>query len=161
MIEKEKITIAWHLSEVLKLKPENRKRIIFTEITKKAILNSISKPGDIDMNMFYSQRYQMVLDKLIGYKVSPTLWQQYKNYQLSAGRVQSVVVKLIIEREESISKFNSESYFKTNGNFCLDNKKTKSDIETECDTKITGVENIKKFNDSGKRWSIIMECGIC
>ena len=97
------------------------------------------------MNMFYSQQARMVLDKLIGYKVSPTLWQQYKNYQLSAGRVQSVVVKLIIEREESISKFNSESYFKTIGNFCLDSKKTKTDIETECDTKITGVNNIKSL----------------
>ena len=152
--DREGEAIAWHLSEVLKLKPENRKRIIFTEITKKAILNSISKPGDIDMNMFYSQQARMVLDKLIGYKVSPTLWQQYKNYQLSAGRVQSVVVKLIIEREENISKFNSESYFKTLGSFCLDKKKDKTDIETECDTKITGLENIKTIMNLEKNGNI-------
>jgi DNA topoisomerase I len=152
--DREGEAIAWHLSEVLKLKPENRKRIIFTEITKKAILNSISNPGDIDMNMFYSQQARMVLDKLIGYKVSPTLWQQYKNYQLSAGRVQSVVVKLIIEREENISKFNSESYFKTLGNFCLDKKKDKIDIETDCDIKITGLENIKSIMNLEKNGNI-------
>ena len=143
--DREGEAIAWHLSEVLKLNPQNRKRIIFTEITKKAILNSISKPGDIDMNMFYSQQARMVLDKLIGYKVSPILWGQYKNYQLSAGRVQSVVVKLIVEREENIKKFNSSSYFKTNGNFCLDSKKGAIDIQTECDTKIEGVDNIKSI----------------
>ena len=88
--DREGEAIAWHLNEVLKLKPEQTKRITFTEITKKAILNSIENPSQIDMNMFYSQQARMVLDKLIGYMISPILWKQFNNWKLSGGRVQSV-----------------------------------------------------------------------
>ena len=80
--DREGEAIAWHLNEVLKLKPEQTKRITFTEITKKAILNSIENPSQIDMNMFYSQQARMVLDKLIGYMISPILWKQFNNWKL-------------------------------------------------------------------------------
>ena len=115
--DREGEAIAWHVSEVLRLKPENRKRIVFTEITKKAILKAIEEPGDIDMNMFYSQQARMVLDKLIGYLLSPLLWNQYSNWKLSAGRVQSVVTKIITEREEEIKAFQSSDFFKVSANF--------------------------------------------
>ena len=115
--DREGEAIAWHVSEVLKLKPENRKRIVFTEITKKAILKAIEKPGDIDMNMFHSQQARMVLDKLIGYLLSPLLWNQYSNWKLSAGRVQSVVTKIIAEREQEIKAFQSSDFFKVSANF--------------------------------------------
>ena len=115
--DREGEAIAWHVSEVLKLKPENRKRIVFTEITKKAILKAIEDPGDIDMNMFHSQQARMVLDKLIGYLLSPLLWNQYSNWKLSAGRVQSVVTKIIAEREQEIKAFQSSDFFKVSANF--------------------------------------------
>ena len=109
--DREGEAIAWHISQALKLKPENSKRIIFTEITKTAILNSIENPTSIDINMFHSQQARRVLDRIIGYLISPILWKQiqssYKEKKsLSAGRVQSVVVKLIIEREEEIKNSN-------------------------------------------------------
>jgi len=120
--DREGEAIAWHLNEVLKLKPEQTKRITFTEITKKAILNSIKNPSQIDMNMFYSQQARMVLDKLIGYMISPILWKQFNNWKLSGGRVQSVVVKIIQERENEIAKFKSNNFFKINGDFWINDK---------------------------------------
>ena len=120
--DREGEAIAWHLNEVLKLKPEQTKRITFTEITKKAILNSIKNPSQIDMNMFYSQQARMVLDKLIGYMISPILWKQFNNWKLSSGRVQSVVVKIIQERENEIAKFKSNNFFKINSDFWINDK---------------------------------------
>jgi DNA topoisomerase I len=135
--DREGEAIAWHLNEVLKLKKTQTKRITFTEITKKAILTAIDNPTDIDMNMFYSQQARMVLDKLIGYMISPILWKQFSNYKLSAGRVQSVVVKIINERETEIAKFQSTNFFKITSNFWID--------KLECDFKTailsTNLEN--------------------
>nr|QDY52166.1 DNA topoisomerase [Mimiviridae sp. ChoanoV1] len=122
--DREGEAIGWHLIQILKSKPENTKRIIFTEITKSAIQNAVKNPTKIDINMFYAQQARRILDRLIGYLISPILWKQiqssYKEKQsLSAGRVQSVVVKLITEREKDIKEFESEPYFKVAGSFEL------------------------------------------
>lgn len=138
--DREGEAIAWHLNEVLKLKPEQTKRITFTEITKKAILNSIKNPSQIDMNMFYSQQARMVLDKLIGYMISPILWKQFNNWKLSGGRVQSVVVKIIQERENEIAKFKSNNFFKINGDFWI-NDKDKTDLVFKNAFLTTSLEN--------------------
>ena len=138
--DREGEAIAWHLNEVLKLKPQQTKRILFTEITKKAILASLANPTQIDMNMFYSQQARMVLDKLIGYMISPILWKQYNNWKLSAGRVQSVVVKIIQEREDEIAKFKSSNFFKVNADFWIDkssiNKFSKAILKTTLEDDI-------------------------
>ena len=110
--DREGESIAWHLSELLELKKERRKRIIFSEITKAALKKASENPKDIDMNMFYAQQARRVIDRLIGYLISPILWKQIQNstkksVSLSAGRVQSVVMRLIIEREQEIQKFES------------------------------------------------------
>lgn len=120
--DREGEAIAWHIQEVLKLKPQNSKRIIFTEITKSAILQAVENPTTINQNMFYAQQARRVLDRIIGYLISPILWKQIQSsYQekksLSAGRVQSVIVKLVIEREEEIKSFESSNYFKITGDF--------------------------------------------
>ena len=90
--------IAWHLQEVLELNPKKTKRIVFHEITKDAILNAINNPRSVDENLVNAQQARRVLDRLVGYKVSPILWKKVKP-ALSAGRVQSVAVRLIVERE--------------------------------------------------------------
>jgi len=138
--DREGEAIAWHLNEVLKLKPEQTRRITFTEITKKAILNSIENPSQIDMNMFYSQQARMVLDKLIGYMISPILWKQFNNWKLSGGRVQSVVVKIIQERENEIATFKSNNFFKINGDFWI-NDKDKTDLVFKNAFLTTSLEN--------------------
>ena len=132
--DREGESIAWHISEVLKLNESNSKRIVFTEITKKAIINSIKNPTKLDLNMFYAQQARRILDRLIGYLISPILWKQIQNsYKkksaLSAGRVQSVVLKLVVEREKEIEKFDSDIYFKTIGNFEYNGKIIKTDLE--------------------------------
>jgi DNA topoisomerase-1 len=109
--DREGEAIAWHLFEVLKLKPENTKRIVFHEITKNAILNAIENPRDIDINRVDAQQARRVLDRIVGFELSPVLWKKIKP-SLSAGRVQSVAVRLIVEREEEINNFNSEPYFR-------------------------------------------------
>ncbi len=143
--DREGEAISWHIMEVLGVPVEQVKRIVFTEITKKAILDALDKPKELDMNMVNSQLARQVLDKLIGFKVSPCLWKEFKNWKLSAGRVQSVVTKLIIEREQEISKFAASNYFKVNGGFNLDNSKInpkKPELTTELDARITDVNEV-------------------
>ena len=108
--------IAWHLFEVLGLKKENTKRIVFHEITKDAILHAINNPRDIDKNLVDAQQARRVLDRLVGFEVSPVLWKKVKP-SLSAGRVQSVAVKLIVEREREINHFVEQKYYKVTGTF--------------------------------------------
>ena len=122
--DREGEAIGWHLTQILKTDPLKTKRLVFTEITKGAIQNAIKNPTTIDINMFYAQQARRILDRIIGYLISPILWKQiqssYKEKKsLSAGRVQSVVVKLIKEREEDILKFETEPYYKVGGNFNL------------------------------------------
>ena len=114
--DREGEAISWHLYEVLGLKPENTRRIVFHEITKNAILNAIENPRSIDMNLVDAQQARRVLDRIVGFELSPVLWKKIKP-ALSAGRVQSVAVRLIVEREEEIKGFQSEPYFRVNAVF--------------------------------------------
>ena len=146
-------SIAWHSAEILKLPANKRFRATFTEITKKAVCTAVNNTIEnnilLDMNQVYSQFARMVLDKLIGYKVSPMLWKEYNNYHLSAGRVQSCVVKLIAEREADIAKFSSEAYFQMTARFLLDKKElantpgTTKYLQTTCETPIKDKDHVE------------------
>ena len=120
--DREGEAIAWHLFEVLQLKSVNTRRIVFNEITKEAILNAIKHPRDIDYNLVNAQQARRILDRLVGFEISPILWKKVKP-SLSAGRVQSVAVRLIVEREREIQSFSSTSAFKVIGNFLSDSRK--------------------------------------
>ena len=114
--DREGEAIAWHLSESLKLKPENTKRIVFNSITKSAIEHAIKHPRGIDYNLVNAQQARRVLDRLVGYELSPVLWKKIKS-GLSAGRVQSVAVRLIVEREREIQDFKTHSTYKITAEF--------------------------------------------
>ena len=114
--DREGEAIAWHLQETLKLDPKTTQRIVFNEITKTAILHAIENPRQIDMNLVDAQQARRVLDRLVGYEISPILWSKIKP-ALSAGRVQSVAVRLIVERENEIKAFESKPYFKVTAQF--------------------------------------------
>jgi len=116
--DREGEAIAWHLYEVLGLKPENTRRIVFHEITKDAILHAIENPRTIDLNLVDAQQARRVLDRLVGFELSPVLWKKIKP-ALSAGRVQSVAVRLIVDRESEINAFNSEPYYRVTARFEL------------------------------------------
>ena len=114
--DREGEAIAWHLCEVLGLDPSTTKRIVFHEITKNAIENAIKNPRAIDLNRVDAQQARRVLDRIVGFQLSPVLWKKIKP-ALSAGRVQSVAVRLIVEREEEIKAFRSESYYRVTADF--------------------------------------------
>ena len=114
--DREGEAIAWHLQETLKLDPKTTQRIVFNEITKTAILHAIEHPRQIDMNLVDAQQARRVLDRLVGYEISPILWSKIKP-ALSAGRVQSVAVRLIVEREEEVKNFQSKPYFRVTAQF--------------------------------------------
>ena len=116
--DREGEAISWHLKEALDLNDKKTRRIVFTEITKKAILNAIQKPRGIDIDLVNAQQARRVLDRLVGYELSPILWKKIKT-GLSAGRVQSVAVRLVVEREREISEFTVSSTYKVNGYFDL------------------------------------------
>ncbi|PWG04655.1 type I DNA topoisomerase [Polaribacter aquimarinus] len=141
--DREGEAIAWHLKEQLDLKDENTKRIVFHEITKKAILKAVENPRDIDYNMVNAQQARRVLDRLVGYELSPVLWRKVKG-GLSAGRVQSVAVRLIVERERSIQEFKTETHYKVVAEF-LNNegKKFKATIPKNFDSKTAAEDFLK------------------
>ena len=114
--DREGEAIAWHLSNALKLDEKKTKRIVFHEITKKAILDAIQNPRKINYDLVNAQQARRVLDRLVGYQLSPVLWKKIKG-GLSAGRVQSVSVRLIVERERDINSFSTSDYYKTNAEF--------------------------------------------
>lgn len=114
--DREGEAIAWHLQQALGLKDENTKRIVFHEITKDAILNAIKNPRTVDINLVMAQQARRVLDRLVGFELSPILWKKVAP-KLSAGRVQSVAVRLIVDREREIMSFQSEPYYKVTGVF--------------------------------------------
>lgn len=122
--DREGEAIAWHLYEVLKLKPENTRRIVFHEITKSAILNAIEHPRDIDLHLVDAQQARRVLDRMVGFELSPILWRKVKP-ALSAGRVQSVAVRLIVEREREVQHFKSEASYKVTALFPVVDEKGK------------------------------------
>ena len=114
--DREGEAISWHLYEVLGLRPDNTRRIVFHEITKPAILEAIEHPRKIDLNLVNAQQARRVLDRIVGFKLSPVLWRKVKP-ALSAGRVQSVAVRLIVEREREIQNFSGEDNFRITGIF--------------------------------------------
>lgn len=134
--DREGEAISWHLYEVLGLKPENTRRIVFHEITKTAILHAIETPRSIDMNLVNAQQARRVLDRIVGFQLSPILWRKVKP-ALSAGRVQSVAVRLIVEREREIQDFVSEAAYRVTANFILPDSKTilKAELNRRLKTK--------------------------
>ena len=123
--DREGEAIAWHLTEVLGLPVEKTKRIVFHEITKKAILEAIEQPRTVDMNLVHAQQARRVLDRLVGFELSPVLWKKVRP-SLSAGRVQSVAVRLIVEREREIIAFQSTPYYRVVAQFYATNDPEKS-----------------------------------
>lgn len=117
--DREGEAIAWHLVNVLKLDLASTNRIVFHEITKDAISNAVENPRQVDMNLVNSQQARRILDRLVGFEISPVLWKKVQP-SLSAGRVQSVAVRLIVEREREIFSFKSESSFRVNAVFRID-----------------------------------------
>jgi DNA topoisomerase-1 len=147
--DREGEAIAWHLYEVLNLKPENTKRIVFHEITKQAILKAIEQPRDIDLNLVNAQQARRVLDRIVGFELSPVLWRKVKP-ALSAGRVQSVAVRLIVEREREIQSFKSEASYRVTALFLVpdaDGKQVemKADLGRRFKTKEEAIECTKKM----------------
>ena len=143
--DREGEAIAWHLQETLKLDPEHTQRIVFNEITKKAILHAIENPRSIDLNLVDAQQARRVLDRLVGYEISPILWAKIKP-ALSAGRVQSVAVRLIVEREEEIKNFQSRSYFRVTAQFHPANGRMQ--VLAELSRRYDSFEAAKAFMES-------------
>ncbi|MCM1348311.1 MAG: type I DNA topoisomerase [Firmicutes bacterium] len=133
--DREGEAIAWHLYEVLGLKPENTRRIVFHEITKPAILSAIEHPRSIDLNLVDAQQARRLLDRIVGFELSPVLWKKIKP-SLSAGRVQSVAVRLIVERENEIRNFKQEPYFRVTARFLTpDNQVVKAEFSRRLETE--------------------------
>ncbi len=118
--DREGEAIAWHLSETLGLKPQNRRRIVFHEITSEAFMHALDNPRDINQDLVDAQQARRVLDRLVGYELSPVLWKRVRP-SLSAGRVQSVAVRLIVEREREINAYKPTSQYRVQANFLLPN----------------------------------------
>ena len=142
--------ISWHLCEVLGLDEEKTSRIVFHEITKPAILDAIEHPRHLDMNLVNAQQARRVLDRLVGFKLSPVLWRKVKP-ALSAGRVQSVAVRLIVEREREIQKFKSEPYYRVNAIFALINENGgATEVKAELDQRFKTHEEVEAFLEKCK-----------
>ncbi|MBR6538720.1 MAG: type I DNA topoisomerase, partial [Bacteroides sp.] len=143
--DREGEAIAWHLYEVLNLKPENTKRIVFHEITKQAILKAIEQPRDIDLNLVNAQQARRVLDRIVGFELSPVLWRKVKP-ALSAGRVQSVAVRLIVEREREIQSFKSEASYRVTALFLVPDADGKQvEMKADLGRRFKTKEEAKQF----------------
>ena len=143
--DREGEAISWHLCEVLGLDEAKTKRIVFHEITKPAILDAIQHPRHLDMNLVNAQQARRVLDRLVGFKLSPVLWRKVKP-ALSAGRVQSVAVRLIVEREREIQDFKSEPYFRVSAVFALTNADgSQSEVKAELDQRFKSHDEVERF----------------
>lgn len=139
--DREGEAIAWHLSETLGLSSDKRRRIVFHEITSEAFMNALNTPRDIDQNLVDAQQARRVLDRLVGYELSPVLWKRVRP-SLSAGRVQSVAVRLIVEREREIMSFVPTSSFRVQADFILSNG---SLIKAELNHRVTSEEDAHTF----------------
>lgn len=154
--DREGEAIAWHLFEVLGLKKENTKRIVFHEITKDAILHAIEHPRDIDKNLVDAQQARRVLDRLVGFEVSPVLWKKVKP-SLSAGRVQSVAVKLIVEREREINHFEEQKYYRVQGTFtCKDKEGNAVSLKAELSERFRTKEETMAFMELCKQAEFVV-----
>lgn len=141
--DREGEAIAWHLQETLNLNPNKTKRIVFHEITKSAILHAIENPRQVDLNLVNAQQARRVLDRLVGFQLSPLLWKKVKP-NLSAGRVQSVAVRLIVEREREVNAFKSDAYFRVTGEFQPEND-PKQSFKAELNTRFKTKEEAEVF----------------
>jgi len=141
--DREGEAISWHLKEVLKLKDENTKRIVFREITKNAIIKAIENPRSIDIDLVNAQQARRILDRLVGFELSPVLWKKIKA-GLSAGRVQSVAVRFIVDREREIDKFNSKASFKVTAEFNVDGKMLHAELPKKFEKEEEAEEFLKK-----------------
>jgi DNA topoisomerase-1 len=144
--DREGEAIAWHLMKELELDPKTTKRIVFHEITKEAILNAIKNPRVIDEHLVNAQQARRILDRLVGFELSPVLWKKVKP-SLSAGRVQSVAVKLLVEREREIMNFNSESFYKVTGIF---KTKENGDLKAELSERLKSIDLTKQLIEKCK-----------
>lgn len=143
--DREGEAISWHLCEVLGLDEEKTSRIVFHEITQSAILNAIETPRHINMNLVNAQQARRVLDRIVGFKLSPVLWRKVKP-SLSAGRVQSVVVRLIVDREREIQNFNAETYYRVNAIFLMEqNDGTVQEVKAELDRRFHNHDDAMAF----------------
>ncbi len=148
--DREGEAISWHLCEVLGLDKSKTNRIVFHEITKPAILDAIDHPRHLDMNLVNAQQARRVLDRIVGFKLSPVLWRKVKP-ALSAGRVQSVAVRLIVEREREIQNFKSEAYFSVNGTFAVSNPDgSASEVKAQLSTRFKTVDQVMAFLEKCK-----------
>ena len=155
--DREGEAISWHLCEVLGLDEEKTNRIVFHEITKQAILDAIKNPRHLDMNLVNAQQARRVLDRLVGFKLSPVLWRKVKP-ALSAGRVQSVAVRLIVEREREIQKFKSEPYYRVNAIFALINENGgATEVKAELDQRFKTHEEVEAFLEKCKNANFSVE----
>ena len=142
--DREGEAISWHLYEALGLSEEKTRRIVFQEITKPAILHAIENPLKIDMNLVNAQQARRVLDRLVGFELSPVLWRKIQP-KLSAGRVQSVALRLIVDREREIIAFNNEAYYKVEAMFHPEGTPDKTLIKASLDRRLPDIESAKAF----------------
>ena len=146
--DREGEAIAWHLAETLELPAEKTKRIVFHEITKNAILEAVANPRGIDENLVKAQQARRVLDRLVGYELSPVLWKKIRK-DLSAGRVQSVAVRLIVDREREINRFAAQQYYKVEGLFTLEGgEKLRATLNGKFDTAEAAQSFLEKCRDA-------------
>ena len=143
--DREGEAIAWHLSEILKLPPENTKRIVFHEITKDAIRNAVANPRKLNIDLVNAQQARRILDRLVGFELSPVLWKKIQP-KLSAGRVQSVAVRLLVEREREVMHFSPESKFKVNGTFSFSDEQGKNvELKADVSNPFPDSDETRKF----------------
>ena len=147
--DREGEAISWHLFDTLGLKKDNTKRIVFHEITKDAILHAIENPREIDMNLVNAQQARRILDRLVGFELSPVLWRKIQP-KLSAGRVQSVALRLIVDKEREILAFNSEPYYKVEAMFHPEGTPARTLVKALLDTKFKNVNSARDFLEKCK-----------
>ena len=146
--DREGEAIAWHVRQILKVPDEKISRIVFNEITPKAVKNSVANPRGIDMDMVKAQQTRQILDKLVGYKLSPVLWKQIGNRKLSAGRVQSVALRMICEREDEIEAFVPQEYWSIHADLEKDGKTFEAELSKIKDKAVE--KTIKNSEDAQK-----------
>ena len=155
--DREGEAISWHLCEVLGLDEEKTSRIVFHEITKPAILEAIEHPRHLDMNLVNAQQARRVLDRLVGFKLSPVLWRKVKP-ALSAGRVQSVAVRLIVERERDIQAFQSEAFYSVSGVFAVQNADgSQSEVKAQLSTRLKDQKEVYAFLEQCKNAAFVVD----
>ncbi|MBR6042515.1 MAG: type I DNA topoisomerase [Paludibacteraceae bacterium] len=155
--DREGESIAWHLYEVLGLKPDNYERIVFHEITKTAITEAVANPRKIDMALVNAQQARRVLDRIVGFEISPILWRKVKP-SLSAGRVQSVTVRLMVDREREIKAFNSQAFYKVTAIFSLTDADGKAQhLKTELNSQLKSKQEAIDFLEKCKSASFAIE----